>query len=157
MNDRDRLEEGLRQLGAQAGVALALDPDGCCAIALDDGLACVVEADEARGLAHLHTELLRLGSARRAERLEQAMALNLFCNGTEGATLGLDRGTDSLVLYLGRRLDGLSGDDVVALIGEFVTLARRLRDEMQQAGTQGPEPEPNGPDGGPRMDFRFIA
>ena len=66
MHNRDSVEEGLSLLGAQAGVALALDQDGCCAIGLDDGLSCVVEADEARGLAHLHVELLRLGSARRS-------------------------------------------------------------------------------------------
>lgn len=157
MRSRNGVEDGLGLLGAQAGVSLALDEDGCCAIALDDGLSVVVEADEARGLAHLHVDLLRLGRARRLELLERSMALNLFCSGTEGATLGLDAGTDTLVLYLGRPLDGLTGNDLASLFGEFVSLARRLRDELQQSGAETPEPEADIVDHVPARDFRFIA
>lgn len=157
MRSRNGVEDGLSQLGAQAGVPLGLDQDGCCAIVLDDGLNVVVEADEARGLAHLHADLLRVGRARRLELFERAMALNLFCAGTEGATLGLDGGSDALVLYLGRPLDGLTGNDLAGLVGEFVGLARRLRDELQQSDADTPELEAEILDHARARDFRFIA
>ena len=87
------------------------------------------------GLVHLHAELARLPREGRIELLEEALVLSLYGRATEGATIGLHRPTDALVLSITRNLAELEADAFAGLLELFIETARRLRDHLRSGVT----------------------
>jgi hypothetical protein len=144
----------LGALGESFGVPLSLDDDGACAIAVEGGLDCVIEADAAAELVHLHALLLRLPVEGRAALIEEALALNLYGVVTEGASLGLDRDSDSLALAISRPLAELDHARFAALLTGFVGTALRLRDQLRQGEGMVEQPADSLPGANPGFMFR---
>lgn len=137
MSLRDKVDLWLSGLGRAGGVDIALDEGGAVGLALASGLVLGVELDEPAGLLHLHCGLLRPPAASRAAVLEEAMALNLFGRGTGGATLGLERPTDTVVLSVTRDAWAIEAEDFAALLEGFGETAESLRERLLRVGGEG--------------------
>lgn len=140
------VDDWLSGIGSASGIALGLDGAGACAIELEDGLECVVEAESVAGdgLVHLHAELARLPRQGRQEILEEALALALYGRATDGAIIGLHRPTDALVVSISRNLAELEADSFAGLLEAFIETARRLRDHLRH-GAADTDPEDGAP------------
>lgn len=128
---RESVDTWLAGLDAPAGLHLALDDAGAVGIALGSGTVLTIEVEEDTGMLHLHCELRRLPTDdTRAAMLEQALTLNLFNRGTEGATLGLDRKSDTLVLSISRDIPSLSHEDFASLLVGFADAAESVQTQL---------------------------
>ena len=129
---QDVISDWLAEIGRPFGLDLALDENGAAGLGLGDGTLLVVEAEPELGAVHLHAEVLRLpdDAVARAAMLEEAMALNLHARRTEGATLGLDRRSDALILSISRQVAELDGRDFAALLTAFAETVAALRAEL---------------------------
>lgn len=124
---RETIDSWLAGLDAPAGTQLALDDAGAVGIALANGLVLTLEVEET-GMVHLHSGLRRLPADNtRGAMIEEALALNLFNRGTEGATLGLDRQSDSLVMSISRDIAALTQEDFASLLVVFAETAESLQ------------------------------
>lgn len=130
MSFRNSINSWLAALNAPAGTTLSLDETGAVGIALAGGLILTIEVEEI-GMVHLHCSLRRLpADATRAAMIEEALALNLFNRGTEGATLGLDRQSDTLVLSVSRDIASLTQEDFATLLVVFAETAGNLQNRL---------------------------
>lgn len=130
----------LDRLSSATGIDLPL-VDGACAMTLDDGLECVIEAADDLGLIHLHAELTRLPAERRGEVIEEALALNLYGTATDGATLALDRKSDAIVLCLQQSADAVDAEFLAEMLKTFVEVAGALRRKLLQGAAAQDEVE----------------
>jgi hypothetical protein len=145
MAARDIVSDWLTTLGRSQGLDLALDGAGMAGLALADGLTLAVEAEDAADAVHIHAELLRLSRETRAAAMEEALALNLFTRRTDGATIGLDRRGDALVLSIMRPVATLDREAFATLLAGFAETAARLRDALRGAAlpaAAAPPPRP---------------
>lgn len=158
MSLQETVSGWLTALGQPLGLQLALDGSGAAGLALAGGVNLIVEVEEALDAVHLYAELLRLpdDAAHRAVLLEAAMALNLHTRQTEGATLGLDRRSDALVLSIMR--DGASLDDKEfgGALAAFGETAQRLRNQLRSSSDTREEPA-HSLHPSPFLDPRFLA
>jgi hypothetical protein len=124
---RESIDSWLAGLDAPAGTNLALNEAGAVGIALGSGLVLTIEVEDGTGMLHLHCGLRRMPTDdSRASMLEEALALNLFNRGTEGATLGLDRQSDTLILSISRDIASLTQEEFAGLLVVFAETADAL-------------------------------
>ncbi|QEI07652.1 hypothetical protein FXN63_18765 [Pigmentiphaga aceris] len=143
MSFRDSINQWLAGLDAPAGVNLVLDEAGALGLALADGKVLTLEVEEDSGMVHMHVGLQRLpNDGTRALVIEEALALNLFTRATQGATLGLDRGSDSLILSLSRDIASLDHTGFATLLAAFAETAEDLQARLNEVGAPGKSAAP---------------
>jgi hypothetical protein len=141
MSFRDSINQSLAALDAPAGIDLVLDDTGALGISLASGLSVTIEVEEATGMLHLHGSLRRLPTdGTRTAVIEEALALNLFTRGTDGATLGLDRASDALILSVSRDITTLTHEDFAGLLTGFAEIAETLQTRFAEFGAPAPAP-----------------
>jgi hypothetical protein len=132
---RDSINQWLAALDAPVGVKLALDETGALGMALASGTVLTIEVEEDSAMVHLHAGLRRLpADGSRAAMIEECLALNLFTRATEGATLGLDRGSDTLILSISRDVTSLDHASFAGLLAGFAETIDGLQDRLSQLG-----------------------
>lgn len=157
MSSRNTIEGWLTGLGGPTGPKLTLDETGSVGIVLASGLVLTVEVEES-GIVHLHCGLQRLREdATRIVVLEEALVLNLFTRATEGATLGLDRKSDTLVLSMARDISFLTREAFAALLGSFAEAAERLQGRLATLATPASGLARTSFAEGERIDLHWLA
>ncbi len=156
MSYRDSINQSLAALDAPTGVALTLDDTGAVGISLASGLVLTIEVEEDNAMLHLHTSLRRLsaGNGRHA-LLEDALALNLLTRATGGATIGLDRRSDTLVLSVSKDIPALTHEDFAALLADFAETAQDVQTRLGGQDAAAPETAPAF--AADHADPRFLA
>ena len=108
MADREQVQVLLRDLGGLVGLPeLGLDADGHCSLVFDGRVEvdlAYAEGDDRLTVAAL---LGRLPADAPAERYLELLDANFFWRGTEGATLGVERDSGTVVLLEALPLAGL--------------------------------------------------
>ena len=113
----------MRYLGVEIGIpALALDEEHCCALDIDS-VVLNFELDEPSGLLFLYTNLGPVPAFGASRLYERLLAANLMGQGTEGATLGLDREAQRLVLHRALRAQQLTDIEFKEAVEKFVDVA----------------------------------
>ena len=125
----------LAEIASEVGTSLKLSPEGVCVLAFDDGIDVTIEVHDEGDLVHLHSQVCAVsGGSGREALLERALALNLFNQGTAGATLGYDRDANTLVLYRRWAVDRLDGEAMADAIAGQVIAVGEVRDRLAEAG-----------------------
>lgn len=121
----------LSELGSSVGQSLALSPDGVCQLAFDEDIEITLEVADETEVVHLHSRVCPVPAGPGREGLlERALTLNLFNQGTEGATLGYDGNTNSLVLYRSWAVDQLDSEALADAIAGHVMATGEVRDRL---------------------------
>lgn len=119
---RAEVDSVLGQFGDKIGLPnLALDEHNNCALCFDDGM--VVDLELVSSALVLFTELGLLTEVNRLEICETFLEANLFWNGTDGATVGLNRVSDSLLLCDKAPADTLCLEGFETFLNRFITTA----------------------------------
>ena len=143
MSDNDLQDEVnavLCQFGDKIGIQnLKLDEDDNCQLSIDERMLVNVQLDSERGELVLFTVLGQLTDANRLEICETLLEANLFWNGTDGATVGLDRADGLLFLCNKTPLDRLILEHFETLLERFINTTEDWSGalgELQEASTQ---------------------
>ena len=124
MADREQVQVLLRDLGGLVGLPeLGLDADGHCSLVFDGRVEvdlAYAEGDDRLTVAAL---LGRLPVDAPAERYLELLDANFFWRGTEGATLGVERDSGTVVLLEALPLAGLDIGGLERHLDVFVATA----------------------------------
>jgi hypothetical protein len=135
MSAQEVVNGWLAEIASEVGTPLRLSPEGVCVLAFDDGIDVTIEVHDEGDLVHLHSQVCPVAAGPGREALlERALALNLFQQGTSGATLGYDRDANALVLYRRWTLDRLDSEAMADAIAGQVIDVGEVRDRLSEAG-----------------------
>ena len=117
----------LKRFGDDIGLEnLALDDNDHCLLSVDDRQTVQIQLDCDRDELVLFTDLGRLGQSNRLEICETLLEANLFWNGTDGATVGLERSEG--LLFLSDKTDPsrLDQKSFEAILERFINTTEEL-------------------------------
>lgn len=106
---------------------LALGEDDTCVLLFDDDLALTIELDEPGARFVFSIYLDRLPAEGAEPLLRELLAANLYWLGTEGATVGLQASTASLMLMHASAVASLDDASFERLLDALLKTAERLR------------------------------
>jgi hypothetical protein len=123
----------LHVLGQEVGIPrLGLDKTGCCALAFDE-VVVNFELDEEAHQLFLYASLGSVPEEVPAAFYRELLDGNLFWKDTGGATLGLDREGQRVILHQTVAVGRISDTDFKALVERFVNVAEAWSRRLEEA------------------------
>lgn len=124
MADTQQVQLLLNDLGKIVGIPDLALRDGQCALLIDDRLELEISHADGDDRLVLAALLGKMPADAGPERYLDLLDANFFWRGTEGATLGIDRDSDSVVLVDSIHVANLHAGDLEAKLGRFVRAAQ---------------------------------
>lgn len=98
---QDTLNTLIEKLGKEIGIeGLSLDEDGFCCLAFDEKITVNIQYEESENNVIFFAEVGIVSPKEQAETFPLLLEANLLTIGTQGATLGAERETGSVLLSL---------------------------------------------------------
>lgn len=127
MSERTSLDAALGELGAELGIeGLAFDQAGLCRLGVDD-LVLDLERDGTGSRLFLSSLVGELPATGREAAMARLLDANCYFKGTQGGTLGVAAGTDSVVLAYQAPAGGLGFPELRRTLENFVAAAEHAR------------------------------
>lgn len=132
---RERARDLIREMGSRLGVALDMDDFGVCAMSYEDDGRLTLEVSDGDSSFVLHAPLDRAPVVDREAFLAKLLEINLYGIQTRGCTIGLEPGSDQVILSLRQPIDGLDIIRFESIISNFIdsctTIGELLRHEPE--------------------------
>ncbi|TFZ01506.1 type III secretion system chaperone [Ramlibacter rhizophilus] len=128
-DDQQRVDRWLRALGQKAGLPLALDAQGVCAVGHASGLACAVEVGA--GEVFFRVPLMDWEPGHSASLAEFCLGEHFLGLATSGASFAIDRDEAELVLWRSMPLVVLDEASFAAALMDLLEAASHWREQLQ--------------------------
>ena len=121
----------LSHLGKELGIdQLTVDEFGMCCLEIEAGVNVDIDFQPADDRVMFGSVVGRFSDATAADWYRQLMEANAFFVGTGGATLGVIRPENTVVLCFRHSLANLSGEHFLTLFNDFVEIGMQWRDRL---------------------------
>lgn len=137
MGAKDVLQALLNEFASYIGLSeLYLDSEGLCRLLFDDKIELHIQVKEKDSSLMLFAIFATIPENYAKEIYVDMLQANLFWQQTGGATLALDKSSDSAVLVCEHTLIGLYQDKFQKIIQHFVDNVEEWQDRFQQIITK---------------------
>lgn len=126
------VNQWLQTVGAAIGQPLELDERGLLALELQSGLVCTVELDSAAEVLTFHSDLLSFYAEQMNALSEYALEKNLYCLGSYGITLGLDKVRLTMVASTSLPLSALTEESFLIFFERFISAVEENHGDFQR-------------------------
>jgi hypothetical protein len=126
------INQWLSAMGAAIGQPLDLDDRGLLAIELQGGLLCTIEFNSVTEVLTFHSDVLSLDSHKMSAINDYAMQKNLYCSGSYGLTLGIDKSRAVLVASTCFPLSALTEESFLIFFERFVSAVEENYRDFQR-------------------------
>jgi Tir chaperone protein (CesT) family len=127
------LEGWIDAINAALGTAFGLDEPGKLFLEFERDLRVGVDFPDGATSYDIYAPIGLLNSAAELPRLMAALQLNLYQRATAGGVIGLDMMSGAFIYSFSFPVERSSPEILARQIDHFVTHARRLREQLEQA------------------------
>jgi len=125
----------LLELGQKLGIEdLSFQDNDTCQLIVGENLTVTIELIKGEEAVYLYGDICPKPASPGTALFERLMGANLFGAETGGATLALNPGTNTLVLWKKVGLDGQGGDALLTELQEFSNWLLTWQDELSGSG-----------------------
>ncbi|MDR3144288.1 MAG: type III secretion system chaperone [Puniceicoccales bacterium] len=137
MDLRAYVDELLQAIGKSLDLpGLALDTNGHCVLLFDDKVVLNIELDEEKELLIIYSYIGEIPFEGRETIFETLLESNLFWKNTQGATIGIDKQTQTVVLAFPMELPLKRKENFEERLALFVDITESWIARLEEMSTQ---------------------